>query len=56
MAERKITLTMTASEEAALSQVLHWACVMIKADEVPTFIKQHAEKIGSLNGALNAND
>ena len=54
MAEKKVILEMTSSEEAALAQVLHWASALIQAGNVPAFVKQHAAQIGNLNAALNA--
>lgn len=54
MADKKITLTMTVSEERALAELLSWTCERIKAEKVPNSISKKAEAIGTLNAALNA--
>lgn len=54
MADRKITLELSAPEEEALSEVLRWACDQILADKMPRRVEKHRDQIGHLNAAVNA--
>ena len=54
MAEKKVILEMTTSEEAALAEVLAWVCERHLADKLPNRLASHAAQIGKLNAALNA--